>query len=65
MHELHMWSRTTAILKFIQNHQNAKKEEMYGFGCAYTNYSNYEYLDSLECFSEHDRLIENELSSLE
>ena len=29
------------------------------------NYSNYEYSDSLECFSEHDRLLENELSSLE
>ena len=29
------------------------------------NYSNYEYSDSLECFFEHDRLLENELSSLE
>ena len=29
------------------------------------NYSNYEYLDSLECFSEHDRLMKNELSGLE
>ena len=29
------------------------------------NYSKYEYLDSLEHFSEHDRLLENELSSLE
>ena len=29
------------------------------------NYSNYGYLDSLEYFSEHDRLMENELSSPE
>ena len=29
------------------------------------NYSNYEYSDSLEYFSEHDRLLENELSRLE
>ena len=36
MRELHVWSRTTTILKFIQNHQNAKKEEVYGFGWACT-----------------------------